>query len=343
MDIAWWQNHGDDLITMLTSTSSKQTSAKANRRLAQNFNNILCYMTDEDWDSFMAPDLDMYQRADFLCNKGCQLECTNGREDTFKYWASAALAVGMTMHNVVQIKLSTKKSLQLYIAKTHRALLRRAADKQSYVQILPANPEDVRTSDPELFARMFPTVGPAECRLDKDVVEACDKSFGCRGHGSFGSKQLALAVPDPANGSQDVNQLIQSLVQPLMQMFSQSMQFRDQAPTTDGCRISYNAGSGRFGAAGVRTSGATPILNIKVRLNSNAISRSIDTKTKHGLIKTIIYYTQNHDWSWNTTCLVQAPMCYTVSMQPLLHAWLDASTYVLCILIANASSPHKRM
>ena len=309
MEIAWWQDHGEDLLTMLTSTSGRQTNTRSTRRLAQNCSNILCYMTDEDWDNFMAPDLDMYQRADFLCNKGCQLECSNGSEPTYKYWASCALAVGKTMHNVVQIKLSTKKALQLYIAKTHRASIRRlTARMQSYLQNLPANPEDVRTSDPDLFARMFPTTGPAESRLDKDVVEACDKSFGCRGHDG-GSKQLALAVPGPPTapiGSQELGQLMQSMMQPLMQMFSQSMNFRNQAPA-DGCNISYGP-AGRYGAAGVRTSGATPIRNIK--LNSNAIHRSIDTKTKHGLIQTVICYTQNHDWPETKHRLMQAPMCY---------------------------------
>ena len=145
-------------------------------------------------------------------------------------WCSLWLLVSEGLQAALKAPASVKgamlESLKVEFQRASRrkrdALKRRGETQQTpYIQAFPASPSVLRTSHPELYARVFQESPPIPCKVSQTMLAQLDVSYNCRNNGSSSKKEvLTLALSEPSQPTENFGQQFTSVANMMLRMMN---------------------------------------------------------------------------------------------------------------------------
>ena len=198
---------------------------------------MINYFCEDEWVRFESVT-SMECARGIVLNTAEAPNITTPNERSVKLFSSFIACVCETDEALKVFNISVKKAMMHVLSKEFDDLQRKCKQAADFAD-LPADPNTLRASHPELWANAFGKRTPVKCRIEiQHKLFVFESSYKCRGGGAD-----AKSVPAPASGglsssSTNLESVVGMMVQGFMQVFCQGQS--SQEPL-----LTFNDGSNR--------------------------------------------------------------------------------------------------
>ena len=203
-----------DLEAVMNALSERRVG-HTRRRPNQDYMAWSAYLTNAEWNSFMACETPRIAAGFVVGLIVTKLGCVNPTEHTKKDICCMILARRLeSIHAVHDICIDLKAAIKAFV-NARFVSVRRRASPPTYVEKLPATPEMCKAELPEFYSTIAGVEGFVACPIDCSIVSVLETTLDCR---MLPTPKAARAVtPQALAGQMDPARMMQSMMMALVQ------------------------------------------------------------------------------------------------------------------------------
>lgn len=210
----------EDLAGVLEAFLPPPPTQARQRSAMQDYTAFGEYFSEAEWVLLGDPAVSNARKRDLVIRRVTGLGGRTPGEPSVKRMTSFWLVCSESPAALEAMTAPQKVELLRFFKGTFKQWVRRLGHAQSFVPMLPSDPEEFRAAHPELFAACFPVDGPVPCKANLAVLSSFDASFGCRGGAKAPPVSLTVAQPGDNSALSQMERFANAIMSQQQQMMA---------------------------------------------------------------------------------------------------------------------------